>query len=480
MQANSTMEAWMAEYPLLFPQFQKSIQDMKYAGSLAAEQLSHILASNLSDAEQAVYKSQGAEADRIRKLLEKASAEDEVNGLLAVANHSLTDLDETAAHFRKVFVQNMIAQATRTQKAAIQVTDAIRSRSEKNAAQEQLLFTNEGQSLVRATELLDTVADQVGVALNTSNASTLASQISASVQNLENAQINLHIVDSSQADIQAAGMNATLTAMSLSDAITGANTKSSLLKSGLLTSNMDEFATGLNVTSSALDVTGDSVAAINEATVSLIGAYAVQAASADADRAEKADAAAAITEISAAALGALIELFLAQNLGSAEIANSSQALVAEQRASISALIAIFATTVDAAVNVSTAGYASLTAQELALANYLEAATKTVVDREFNTTQNQSEITETATKDVESFDLVNLKVIEALKTSHLEALESEQGLETMVSDDFKEFENSRESLEVKDSGEASSIVQNLSAWLANMRQAVASDLKSLAG
>ena len=104
----------------------------------------------------------------------------------------------------------------------------------------------------------------------------------------------------------------------------------------------------------------------------------------------------------------------------------------------------------------------------------------MIDREFNTTQNQSEITETATKDVESFDLVNLKVIEALKQSHLEALESEQGLETKVSDDFKEFENSRESLEVKDSGEASSIVQNLSAWLANMRQAVASDLKSLAG
>ena len=478
-QTNATMAAWMADYPPLIGQFEETMQRLQEAEINASSQLSHVLTSNLSDAEHDVMNSESAEAARVRGLLDQSGADKQINSLLAVANQSLADLDTEAAKFRKLFMTNMIAQATRTQKAAIDVTDAIRSRSEKNAAQEQLLFTNEGQSLVRATQLLDTVANQVGVALNTSNAEDLASHISSSVRSLQTAQVNLQVVNSAQSDIQDAGMNATLTAMSLGDTITGAHTRSSLLRAGLLSENSEGFANGLQATSSALDVTGGSIEAINTATANLIGAFAAQAADAEADRAAKADLAANITEISAAALAALIEMFQAQTLDSANIANSDEALIAEQKATIAALVAIFATTVDAAVNVSTSGYESLTAQEQDLASYLSNASQTVVDRQYNNSETQLKIANLANDAVATFDSVNGKVIKTLEDEQLSTLQAEEDLSTKVSTEYKTFETSEENLEIQDSDEASAIVQNLSAWIANVRKAVASDLKSLA-
>jgi len=477
-QMNSTDAKWASEYSTALDVFRDSILSLQQQEASALTQLENFQNSTLDAAEKIAFDSKAQEIKRLASSRVRFD-DSPVSALLRSANDSLAAVASAGDSFKQVLLRNMKSQTKRTQQAEAQITAAMNSGAAADSARIALLATAESNAIVSAQGQLDTFARDIGMTLNRSDAKDLASKFQASMRNLQKAQISEQVSDSARADIRRAALNASLAAMKVSDSVTRLGTLGGKLVNQIKDSDSGRFAKGVQESANALTITGAGLEAIGTATAQMIGEYAGDLYAAGADRSLKEGQAARLTDISGNALGALLQAFQAQTMASTKTMTPEASQAASQQASIAGLITLFGSLVDSTVNVSTSGYRSLTDLEGALSAYITQASQNASLAEQAVADAQMSIATKAVDAVKDFDRINNQVVSEVIEQQRDILAEEQNLEKAVANNYKDYHHEKEKLQVDDSVRSSSVIQDLHSWLANIRMAIATDLKSFA-
>ena len=397
----------------------------------------------------------------------------------ASANDSVSYLNNLSDNLLKKVKQVFVDQVGVSDAAKARLIQAVHANAAEDDAFAVTRANAEAVTLMQAQAKYDALAPTISSSLSSNTTGQLATSLTSSMASLKTAQAKA-LQDSSAEYALELVRNASSainqTSGSVADGIAQFATNTSKLQAQAFSGSTQN---GLYAAADAMSVTGGAVGAAALTAGGLAGTFSRSVGDLLSQTEEQAGNAQQTVSISGDALQQLLQAFTSTQAAALATQSENNKAIAEQKASIVGILAMWSELIAQAINTSSSGYATISADNELLMDGLEAAAEAVTSNVSSTISTAEATADAALTAVEDFKKVKSALITSLTGSLLKAAASEKALTTQLNKDGSDLNATIAQLNSTDSSAGSDIQSDLDQWASDFRQAVSSDLISLA-